>query len=191
MNPKMNINFQTLITQIIQDKKKLTLAIMVIVFALYVDLNFILKAQTTAIKSLNHKISQLKNDIKSFNIDRNMMQRSGARSQPEQPKRLVEEGEISWLIEEIYKTSNLYNLRIQQIKPTQAIKRSAAQTKRYLSIPINIDLYGGYHALVGFIRSLEDHAVIIAVDQLEIRRRRKDIFSHEVKLVLNAYVFPE
>jgi Tfp pilus assembly protein PilO len=191
VNLKMNINFQSLIVQILQDKKKLALAIMVIVFALYVDLNFILKAQTKAIKSFNHKINQLKNDINSYNLDMNMMQRSGGKPLSTRPKRLLAEGEISWLIEEIYKTSNLYNLKIQQVRPTQAIQHSAAQAKRYLSIPINIDLYGGYHALVGFIRSLEAQAVIIAVDELEIRRSRKDIFSHEVKLKLNTYVSPE
>ena len=191
MNLKMNINFQTLITQIIQDKKKLVLAIIVIVIVLYVDLNFVLKAQTTAIKSLNRRITQLKSTIKLYNLDRDMMQSSEGKPLPEQPKRLLTEGEISWLIEEIYKTSNLYNIKIKQVKPTQVIKDAAAQSKRYLSIPINIDLHGGYYALVAFIRSLEAHAVIIAIDQLEINRRRKDIFSHQVKLVLNVYVFPQ
>lgn len=171
-----------------QDKKKLALAVIVLVLLLYVDFNFVLKAQTNAIKSLNTKMAKLKADINSLTLDKNMMQRTQGKTAVSQPKRLIDEGEVSWLIEQIYKTSNLYKVKLRQVRPLSTARSAGLRAQNYSVLPINIDLYAGYHALTGFIRSLEQQSVIIKVEELEVRQRSRDIFSHEVKLVLNTYV---
>ena len=59
----MNLNNMQL------DKQKKILIVIFIILIVYVDMNFILKAQTAGINNLNPKINRLQNDLKNLNRD--------------------------------------------------------------------------------------------------------------------------
>ncbi len=186
---KINVQgLQGLINKITQDKKKLLLVAMVAIFILYLDCSFVLKSQNAAIKAINIKKAKIKNDLDNLKLDLARMKGPVAKATPK-TKRIIPGSELSWMIEEIYRLGSEYNVKIVQITPGREAKSAKAGSgTTYLTLPFNIEVSCGYHSLIKFLKALEAHSVIMAVEELEIIRSQKDIFFHEVKLILNIYV---
>jgi hypothetical protein len=58
----------------------------------------------------------------------------------------------------------------------------------FLPISWDIDLSCSYYPLVKFLNALENHSLLISVNELDIVRNEKDILSHKIKLSLMSYV---
>jgi Tfp pilus assembly protein PilO len=61
----------------------------------------------------------------------------------------------------------------------------------YTEIPIKIEARGGYHALGEFIGEIEASKNIMAIGDLEIDASPDDMFSHNARLLIVAYVLRE
>ena len=61
----------------------------------------------------------------------------------------------------------------------------------YTEVPIKIEAKGGYHALGKFINDIETSKNVMAIGDLEIETGSDDIFNHNARLLIIAYVLQE
>jgi Tfp pilus assembly protein PilO len=61
----------------------------------------------------------------------------------------------------------------------------------YTEMPIKIEARGGYHALGKFINDIENAKNIMAIGDLEISSNSDDMYNHNVRLLVVAYILRE
>jgi len=180
--------------KLVFDKNKLLLIVIVWVATLYIDFNYLLKFQISALKKTGSKISQLKKEIDSFDkelADLKNMQ-ALAKAKPSQKlRRLISEEQIPLLLQKISDVAKNNNVVIMQIKPTREQQNNAAakpsQPQNLAPIFINLDLISDYHSLGNFINGIENLEEFIAVGSFRIAREEKDYFKEKITLILKTY----
>lgn len=173
------------------DKQKIFLLILACLLVIFIDFSFIMKAQLGGLKNAGEKIVKLRKDIDSLNKDLAMMRKPEAGQEGAvKNQRIILEGELPLLLEEISKTANKHKVRIMQIKPARGpkAKEEVIGEKRLIPVTINLDLYCGYHSLGSFINALENGGAFIAVQALKITRSSDDYSAQNVDLELKTYV---
>ncbi len=179
------------------DKQKKILIVIFCILIVYVDTTFILKSQSAGIKSLDPKITRLKNDLtklkQSLNNMRLLKSKQGLTVQKTIAKssRLLSEGQISGLLQDISSQANKFDIQIGQIRPsreTANAKDTVAGDKSAIPILINLDLTCSYHNLGKFINELEGSLVFLSVQELVISTQLPDYMKQKVRLVLKTYV---
>lgn len=185
----MNIDPRTLISRIVQDKKKSILAIIVGFVILFLDFSLVLKPQVAAVKAINTKIVKIRNDLNSLKIDMAKMQTSLNKASSSKIKKVISEDQKSLLIEEIYKLGSQNNIKILQIRPAKEEKsKTPVVTAGILPLLLDVDLSCGYYQLVRFLSAIENDNILMSVNELDIVGNKKNILSHQVKLSLMTYV---
>ncbi|MDD5097545.1 MAG: type 4a pilus biogenesis protein PilO [Candidatus Omnitrophica bacterium] len=178
------------------DKQKKILIVIICAFIIYVDINFILKAQTSGINSLNPKITRLKNDLNNLNRDLNNMRASKSTQSLATKKaiikssKIISEGQISWLMQDISSQANKFDIQIGQIRPTREAlnPKNAIGGGKFTPILINLVLTCDYHSLGKFINQLENSQVFLGVQELTISTQLPDYMKQKATLVLKTYV---
>jgi hypothetical protein len=79
------------------------------------------------------------------------------------------------------------NIEISQIKPQKGIK-STVSVSGIVPYLFYLNLNSNYFSLLKFIKGLEEHPVIISVDELQISQNPNNIFRHNINLTLKVYV---
>ncbi len=184
-----------LITKVIQDKQKMVLAIGIIVLVLFVDILVILKSQIHSLSDITPKILNLKRDITTFNADLSKMRRQ-EHGLAVGMKSMVSSGQLTWVIEEISRLSNLQGVKISQIKPlrediVEEPKTDKKITQRYSSAFIDLQAAAGYHQLGKFLAEIENHPVFLQVEELDIKRSKDDLFAYNIKIQFKTYIVNE
>ena len=109
-----------------------------------------------------------------------------------QVKKMALPDQMSWIIEEISRLANKQGVKISQIRPerkstgAKSSKESIKQ-KNYSLVMFDLELLAGYHQLRKFLAALENHPILMEIEELEIKRGSKDPFEHKVKLELKTY----
>lgn len=179
------------------DKKKIILIVSACCIVIYLDYNLILKKQLGGISALKPKITQLKQDIENLNKDLAMIEDLKAKQakQPEKGasriKRIVSEGGLPSLLEEISSLANKNSVKIKQIKPLWESKKDEkvkAAQKSFAPLLIAMDLSCDYHHLGGFIGALENNEYFMAVENLRIVNEGSNFLQQKVSLALKTYV---
>ena len=179
--------------QIQSDKKKIGLVMIIFFFLAYGDFAYILKAQIKGVGILGNKIAQLKNEIKVFQKDLALMQQSKGRKETDAPKaqRLIMEGEIPILLEEVYGLANKNGVKIMQAKPVKDAKVKESIPKQLGNVSpllLALELFSGYHNLGSFLSDLESAKIYLAVDEIKIVGDTQDYFQQQINLALKTYV---
>ena len=177
------------------DKKKILLFIFVSVIVLCIDLSFIMKPQLNGLRSAGEKIIKIKKDIDGLNKDLATLKRIQATDIKKQggilkAKRIVSEGEMPLLLQNISDLANRHKVKIMQIKPLKDAKAKAEviEGKTFSPVTITLDLSCVYHSLGSFINDLENAQFFIAVQDIKIMRSSGDYLSQEADLTLKTYV---
>lgn len=181
------------------DNQKKIIIVIFCVLIVYGEMAFILKSQSAGIKSLDHKIKSLKNDLANLNQDLlNMRAAQGRESLPAQkiiikPSKIISEGQISGLLQDIASLANKLDIRIGQIRPSREMvsvqnTKNAVADDKITPVLINLDLTCDYHNLGKFINELEGGQVFLAVQELKISTQLPDYMKQKVALVLKTYV---
>lgn len=176
------------------DKQKRVLIIIFCVFIVYVEANYILKAQITGLKSLNPRIAHLEKDLKNLNRDLEDMRALKGNPALEAGKaanravRIINESQISGLLRDISSEANKFDVRIIQIRPGRETGKSLIAGDKFTPTLINLDLICDYHNLGKFINSLENSPVFMGVAELKISTRTPDYLKQKVSLVIRTYV---
>lgn len=184
------------ITNIQLDKQKKVLIAIFFVLIAYVDINYILKAQLAGLKSLNPKIVRLENDLKNLNRGlenmRNSKSKQGisAQKSPLKSVKIISEGQISGLLQDIANEANSSGIKIIQIRPIREtqVAKSAVISDKLIPILINLELACDYHNLGRFINRLENSDVFMGVQEMKISTQLPDYLKQKVTLVIKTYV---
>lgn len=176
------------------DKQKRVLIIIFCVLIVYVEANYILKAQIAGLKSLDPKISRLENDLKNLNRDLENMRVAKGKPALETRKaagsssKIITESQISGLLRDISSEANKFDVRVIQIRPLRETEKSAIPGDKLTPVLINLDLICDYHHLGRFINSLENSPVFMGVAELKISAQIPDYLKQKVGLVIRTYV---
>ncbi len=186
------INRINLIEKFALDNKKIVLILIISSVLLYLDINFLFKAQMNGVKKSGVELVRVKNDLKNLEIGLRNMQDVKSRqknlSQDKvKAKKIIFESQVALLLQDISKIGNANNIKILQIKPSREAQKVSAQGK-FSPVSISLDLICGYHNLGKFINALENNQAFISVEGLKIEAQPQDVLRQKVSLMLKTYV---
>ena len=176
----------------LDNQKKILIVIFCVLIA-YVDINYILKSQTNALKNLGPKIERIEKDLANLNRNLENMRLSKNKlntlDQKDQTKtvRFVSEHQISGLLRDISNQANKLSIKIFQIRPSRDLK-SAKPGDKSSPYLINLDLEGDYHNLGKFISWMENYSVFMEVQELKIEAQDQDYMKQKINLIIKTYV---
>ncbi len=187
-----------ILDQLELDNKKLMLIALISVIVLYIDFNFIFKAQIRGLVKSGTEVARLKKDLDNFKVDLKKMRDSESKqvisSQKSMPKvkSIISENQFSGLLQDISKTANNNDVRILQIKPSRMLvenQNSKAKPPANLTpFIINLDLSCGYHNLGKFINELENLPAFVSVRDIRIEPQDDNYVKQKINLTLITYV---
>lgn len=178
------------------DKQKKTLIVIICALIVYVESSFILKAQLTAVRGLSSKITGLKSELSNINRDlekMNLAQSQQGKSSVSlalKSSKLMAEGQISGLLQDISNQANKFDIKISQIRPTReaGASKAALIPDKFVPLLIYLDIVADYHNLGRFINALENSSVFLGVQELKISMQLPDYLKQKVNMVLKTYV---
>ena len=184
------------LTNIQLDQQKKILIVIICALIVYVDFNFILKAQIAANASLNPKLSGLKSQLASINRDLEKMRLTQGKQAPVTTKvatkssQIIPEGQISGLLQDISSQANKFDINIVQIRPIResSNNKPVSGQDKFMPLSVQLDLICDYHNLGKFINALENSLVFMGVQELKISTQLPDYLKQRVSLMLKTYV---
>jgi len=179
-----------------EENQKKILIVIVCVVILYVDVNYILKAQTQSLGSITPKITRLKNDLNNLTRDLNNMRslkdKQSLAGQKEIVKSttIISESRIIDLLQDISEMANKSDIKIAQIRPSREAggQKQLYGSDKYMPLFINLEMTCDYHALGRFISKLENAQTFMVVQEFKIQAQPADYLKQKVTLVLRTYV---
>lgn len=172
------------------DRKTLILAVVIFVFAIYLDYAFVIGWQKGLLNVSEKKVQKINAEISALMQDLARM-RSLQKKQQELGKsgfkKVITEDEVSLLLRDISNMANASNVKVVQIKPLRSQSPPKAEDGAY-PLNISLELLCAYHALGSFINRLEDAEQIMEVAQLKVLPQAENYFYQQVSLILKTYV---
>ncbi|MCX5701949.1 MAG: type 4a pilus biogenesis protein PilO [Candidatus Omnitrophica bacterium] len=179
------------------DKKKAILIIFASLVIIYIDSSLIIKMQRKGIKTVQEKVTKLKQEIVTLNKDLAAMydlesKQVDIKSETVlRAKKIISEGGIPLLLEDISNIANKRNVKIMQVNPSKESKAKEEVSfgkEKLKSVVITLDLMCDYHGFGGFINDLDNAEQFMAIQEMKIVPNPKDYFQQRVILVLKTYV---
>jgi Tfp pilus assembly protein PilO len=175
------------------DKKRMFLFFIIIIFVVYVDLAFVLKKQIGFISSLKEKIKTAQLDLESINAGLSRMRNCSTVDNNKNASsftttELFSEERMPDILELISAAANGANVRINQIRPVKDYKAKIELSNKIKAIPVNITLEAvcGYHELGLFIDEMEGRGIFF-LQSLKISPTN-DYSRQNVSIVIKTYV---
>ncbi|MFH1791527.1 MAG: type 4a pilus biogenesis protein PilO [Candidatus Omnitrophota bacterium] len=110
---------------------------------------------------------------------------------------LSSDKEVPILLSELSNIARETGVKIIKIDPIESRGRGGRpdaekdEKKPYKTVSIVVDAQCGYHQLGLMLNRLENSARFIDVSEMSIRTNNRDARSHNVRLVINAYISVE
>ncbi len=176
----------------VPDPKKVFLAAVILAIIVYADCAFLLFKQAEGLKQVCSKVNKLSRDIS----DKNRELLSPAAVNPAAAGREVNRaqilkfGDLPRLLRDISAVSLRNNLKIMQILPQgeAAPSKDTPPAVKLPAVNISLDLSGRFYDTVEFIKDLENSRYFLQVQDLKIRRSKKDYTLQDIGLLLKVYV---
>lgn len=181
----------------INEKNPYYIVIGICVAFLIADYFVILQFQLRSLGSLNPKITTLSQELTSVqnNIQRLpqfKQERERLQAELEKTNRKIRtKEEVPVLLENISLIANRNGVRIEQIRPDQAVDKPILTNEdgKYFSIPVVVEAASGYHHFGRFLNQLETEGDLVTIPDFMIASSDKDTQRHRIKLTINAVVF--
>jgi Tfp pilus assembly protein PilO len=187
-----------LLNNILQDKKKLLLAGVLVFILFYFDLTVILKMQIGSVRTMGSKITKLKNDLTTFENDLKRMQEVKSKNthssgnEAKKIKKVISEDQVPALLEKISNLANQNNVLVAQIKPsrdTSKVKQDKnALSEKLGAFLIDMNISASYHNLGRFVSGLENDEVLMGLQSIKINAKQQDYLRQNINLLIRAYV---
>lgn len=182
---------------VVREKDKQILYIVIFIIIIVIDLVVILGWQWRLLfgyyKSTNEKkqaIVALENDIR--NLDRHKQEIADLDEKITHMKLLIiDEVDISSLIEDISNLANASRVKITQIKPvfdSDNPKIVEAKDGKFAEIEIRIVAKSDFHQLGNFISKVESAKSFLKLSSLEIVTDNRNYFVQNIGLSLKSFV---
>lgn len=180
----------------VSEKQKKILYGLGTVVGLVVWVNFLLAPQWSRSSKLGQEVRSLKGKIQQArrllsqapNVEQGVELLQGqvaietARQSPQE--RLPE------LMDRIAQVARSSRVRVVSLKPKVEISGLAPGSSGYLEVPIEVTASAGYHPIGAFLDALESSEIPLRVQQMQIGADSRDLWSHRVVLLLQAYLAP-
>ena len=100
------------------------------------------------------------------------------------------EEQLPDLLEQIAQAARSAHVRIIVLRPKQDLAQARAGASGYLEIPLELAATAGYHQVGRFLDELERSGTLVRLRELEIRPSGQDLWNHQVKMQLLAFLVP-
>jgi len=187
------------INNIAADRKKIILAVLVAVAAVYLDFSLIIGFQRSSVKSMQPRINKVKADLAALNNELTKMQEAKNKDGAAQKEilaraqKLIVEDDVAGFLKSVSDLAAKNSVRVVNMKP--AISASSASGKaarpgldKLMLFTLSMELIADYHHLGKFINDLENFDVYIVLQSMRISVQPNDYFKQKISLVLRTYV---
>ncbi len=137
-----------------------------------------LRREMTKVRQALARQSDLEGELSRLSGE---AQRVGVFSPEEQLPELL--GQITQLAKET-------GVKLHSVKPKKRLSELAAGPSGFLELPIQLEASAGYHQIGAFLDRLEQSEILFRTEEMTIEPDRKNLFSHQVNLLLLAYLSP-
>lgn len=100
------------------------------------------------------------------------------------------EQQLPDLMEKIAQAARAARVRITVLRPKQDFAQAVVGPSGYLEIPLELGGLAGYHQIGRFLDELERSGRLLLVKELEIRPSGTDIWNHQLRMTLTAFLVP-
>ena len=100
------------------------------------------------------------------------------------------EEQLPDLLEKIAQAARSSRVRVTTLKPQQEIGQLHVGPSGYLEIPLELSAVAGYHQVGRFLDELERSEHLVRLREIEVRPSSDDLSSHQVRMVLLAFLVP-
>ena len=195
---KINVTDQlTKLIQKINEKNPYYVIIAALVVVLVVDYFLLMQFQFSNLRSLNPKLHTLeqelkttRNNIKEMNAFQNQIKLLNVKGQ-DINSQIKSKEEIPLILENISRLASKYGVVIDEIVPNTTNEEIIMKNNdgQYLSIPVKVLAYSGYHNLGRFLNQLENEEKFFTISDFSITGNSQDTVHHVISLTLRALVF--
>ena len=184
---------QDFLRDIRSDKQKLIAVALAFAVLSYVDFSFILKAQTKALTAAKAKAAKLQSDLLTVRRDLSAMQQNEAKGKDQsKARKVVSEGELLSLLEQVSQIAKNNGVRVSQINPLKTSRppvKAGQQQSVFQPVLIKLDLNCSYHSLGAFINDLENNEYVVSTEDARILPDFSGgVQKESVALTLKTYV---
>jgi len=169
--------------------KKIVLICIISFLFLYLDFNFLLKAQMAKAARTGLEITKISNDLKGLDAGLENMEKAKIRQETTPAsagKKIIFESELTSLLHDISKLANANNVRMLQVRPSR--EKQKAASGKFTPVLINMDLVCGYHNFGRFVNALENNQAFVSVESFKIEPEEGDTSRQKVSLAVKTYV---
>ncbi len=168
--------------------------ILLAVFAVYYFI--VMQPQLAALRALNPEITIFKEDLRKAkdDIGRLNLYLRQVNELDETVKvlggQVRSKEEVHLILESISVLANEDRIRVEQMAPVFDGQQQLLKTKEgiYYSLPITMDVRGGYHDFGRFLNDIENNQVSLKVKKFSIVASPQDNLKHVIKLTLDAII---
>ena len=168
--------------------------ILLAVFAVYYFI--VMQPQLAALRALNPEITIFKEDLRKAkdDIGRLNLYLRQVNELDETVKvlggQVRSKEEVHLILESISVLANDDRIRVEQMAPVFDGQQQLLKTKEgiYYSLPITMDVRGGYHDFGRFLNDIENNQVSLKVKKFSIVASPQDNLKHVIKLTLDAII---
>ena len=140
---------------------------------------------STLLKNLH----QAKRDIRSQ--EKYRMQVAQLREQMKKAgSQILSKDEIPTILEEITMLAQQSRIKVNQIMPLKEYQKLAFTNDegKFLSLPISLNLRGGYHDIGRFLNRMEKDKIFMSVTDFEIAASGDDPIRHTVSMTVKTFI---
>ncbi|MCX5707632.1 MAG: type 4a pilus biogenesis protein PilO [Candidatus Omnitrophica bacterium] len=175
-----------------KDKQKLIAVVVAFAVIVYVDVSFVLKGQVKALSVTKANVAKLNTDIQAVKRDVAIVQQNQSKEKSNlKIKKLVSEGELLSLLEQVSRIAKDNAVRVSQINPQKAARppeKAGQKQSAFISVLIKLDLNCNYHNLGTFINDIENSEYAVSCEDIRIVPDSSSGARERVMLTLKTYV---
>lgn len=189
-------------------QQKAILFAIVAFLIMFVLIQFITRPAIRTLRDLTQQVSQLRENLKKSEVL--IANKSKMKDQLVSLQARLEDfksalplrSDMPNILQDISRLASESKVKILKIEPVKSEKlpQAAPQTKQvavqtpptiYTETPIKIEARGGYHSVGEFINRIENAKNFMSIADLEIESDSAGMYSHNVRLLIIAYVLQE
>jgi Tfp pilus assembly protein PilO len=178
--------------EIRKDNQKLIAVAIAFAVIVYVDVSFVLKGQVKTLSVTKTKVAQLDTDIQSVKRDVAIVQQNQSKVNPDfKVKKLVSEGELLSLLEQISQVAKANSVRVSQINPQKAARptvKAGQKQSSFIPVLIKLDMNCTYHSLGFFINDIENGEYAVSTEDVRIVPDDSSSARERVTVTFRTYV---
>jgi len=180
--------------------KKLIVTLVSCIVVICLDVAFLLRLQDSSIRGVKLKVAGLKQNLETWGKESKQAQElknKQAQSEKRTPagaKKIISEGEVASLLQDISTLANKNEVKITQMKPLKETagllrqEKDASISTKAFPLLVVLEGYADYHKLGRFVNDLENADTFIAVQDLKIVFQQASYFKQKISLALRTYV---